>query len=147
LVAGGANKFYNTTNMAFPTGSRTLCLKSITTPGKDERFDREELTPATSTTDFVISPRLPTAATTIFVCGEAAVMSINNGGTTTGSSLDASVARNDVTFPAGFENGWLRFNTSATANASGLPILGGSFIRMANGAVNYGTMYPHKFSY
>ena len=147
LVAGTSNQYYNTTNMAFPTGSRTLCLKSITTPGQNDRFDREELTPATATTDFVISPRLPTAATSIFVCGEAAVMSINNGGTTTGSSLDASVARNDVTFPAGYENGWLRFNTSVTANALGLPILGGSFIRMANGAVNYGTMYPHKFSY
>lgn len=143
-VAGGANKFYNTTNMAFPTGSRTLCLNSISTPGQNFRFDREELTPASSTTDFVISPRPATAATSVFVCGEAAVMSINNGGTATGSALGASVARNDVTFPAGYENGWLRFNTAATANADGLPILGGSFIRMANGAVNYGSMYPHK---
>jgi hypothetical protein len=143
-VAGGANKFYNTTNMAFPTGSRTLCLNSISTPGQNARFDREELTPASSTTDFVISPRPATAATSVFVCGEAAVMSINNGGTATGSALGASVARNDVTFPAGYENGWLRFNTAATANADGLPILGGSFIRMANGAVNYGSMYPHK---
>jgi hypothetical protein len=143
-VAGGANKFYNTTNMAFPTGSRTLCLNSISTPGQNARFDREELTPASSTTDFTISPRPAVAATTVFVCGEAAVMSINNGGTATGSALDASVARNDVTFPAGYENGWLRFNTAATANADGLPILGGSFIRMANGAVNYGAMYTHK---
>jgi hypothetical protein len=144
---GGAaadSPFYNTSNMAFPTGSRTLCLNSISTPGQNARFDREELTPASSTTDFTISPRPATAATTVFVCGEAAVMSINNGGTTTGSALDASVARNDVTFPAGYENGWLRFNTAATANANGLPILGGSFIRMANGAVNYGTMYAHK---
>jgi hypothetical protein len=130
--------------MAFPTGSRTLCLKSITTPGQNERFDREELTPGSSTTDFTISPRPATAATTVFVCGEAAVMSINNGGTTTGSALDASVARNDVTFAAGYENGWMRFDTAGTGNTGGLPILGGSFIRMANGAVNYGSMYPHK---
>jgi hypothetical protein len=54
------------------------------------------------------------------------------------------VARNDVTFPAGYENGWLRFDTAATANARGLPILGASFTRMANGAVNYGTSYAHK---
>jgi hypothetical protein len=144
VTGGTANKYYNTTNMAFPTGSRTLCLKSITTPGQNERFDREELTPASSTTDFTISPRPATAATTVFVCGEAAVMSINNGGSATDSALSASVARNDVTFPAGYENGWLRFNTAAAANASGLPILGASFIRMANGAVNYGTSYAHK---
>jgi hypothetical protein len=148
-VAGGtlsttANLYYNSTNMAFPTGSRTLCLKSIETPGQNERFDREELTPATSTTDFTISPRPATAATTVFVCGEAAVMSINNGGSATDSALSASVARNDVTFPAGYENGWLRFNTAGTGNARGLPILGASFIRMANGAVNYGAAYAHK---
>jgi hypothetical protein len=144
---GGAaadSPFYNTTNMAFPTGSRTLCLNSISTPGQNARFDREELTPASSTTDFTISPRPATAATTVFVCGEAAVMSINNGGTTTGSALDASVARNDVTFPAGYENGWLRFNTAGTGNTGGLPILGAAFIRIANGAVNYGASHAHK---
>ena len=146
LVAGSAHTFYNTTNMAFPTGSRTLCLNSISTPTTNNRFDREELTPATSTTDFVISPRPAAAATTVYVCGEAAVMSINNGGTVTDSALSASVARNDVTFPAGYENGWLSFNTAATANAGGLPILGASFIRMANGAVNYGVSYGHKTS-
>jgi hypothetical protein len=145
-VNGTSGTYYNTTNMAFPTGSRTLCLNSITTPGKDNRFDREELTPATATTDFTISPRPAAASTTVFVCGEAAVMSINNGGTVTDSALSASVARNDVTFPAGYENGWLSFNTAGTGNTSGLPILGASFIRMANGAVNYGVSYGHKTS-
>jgi hypothetical protein len=38
----------------------------------------------------------------------------------------------------------LRFKTDATANADGLPILGASFIRMANGAVNYGASWAHK---
>jgi hypothetical protein len=136
--------FYNTTNMAFPAGSRTLCLNSIDTPSKDALFDREEKTPTTSTTGFVISPRPSTTTTKVFVCGEAAVMSINNGGSETDSALSASVARNDVTFAAGFENGWLRFNTAGTGNTSGLPILGASFIRMGNGAVNYGASYAHK---
>ncbi len=136
--------FYNTTNMAFPAGSRTLCLKSINTPSKDALFDREETTPATSSTGFVISPRPSTTTATVFVCGEAAVMSINNGGSDTDSALSASVARNDVTFTAGFENGWLTFNTAGTGNASGLPILGASFLRFSNGAVNYGTSYGHK---
>jgi hypothetical protein len=34
--------------------------------------------------------------------------------------------------------------TNADGNTSGLPILGASFIRMSNGAVNYGTSYTHK---
>jgi hypothetical protein len=136
--------YYNTTNMAFPTGSRTLCLNSIETPSKNALFDREENTPATTTTGFTISPRPAAATTKVYVCGEAAVMSINNGGSETDSALSASVARNDVTFAAGFENGWLRFNTAGTGNANGLPILGASFIRMANGAVNYGASYAHK---
>jgi hypothetical protein len=148
-VAGGtlsatANLYYNSTNMAFPTGSRTLCLNSIDTPSKDALFDREEKTPTTATSGFTISPRPAVATTKVFVCGEAAVMSINNGGSETDSALSASVARNDVTFAAGYENGWLRFNTAATANANGLPILGGSFIRLANGAVNYGASWAHK---
>jgi len=143
-VVGTGSKYYNSTNMAFPTGSRTLCLKSIETPAKDARFDREEKTPGTSTTDFTISPAPAASTTTVYVCGEAAVLSINNAGTVGDSALSASVARNDITFAAGYENGWMRFATNGTGNADGLPILGASFIRMANGAVNYGVSYSHK---
>jgi len=150
-VAGGSStlgssgsSFYNSTNMAFPTGSRTLCLKSVSTPGQNDRFDREETTPGASTTDFTISPVVPAATSTVYVCGEAAVLSINNAGTVGDSALSASVARNDITFVAGYEDGWMRFATDGTGNTSGLPILGASFIRMANGAVNYGVSYSHK---
>jgi len=104
-VAGGSStlgssgsSFYNSTNMAFPTGSRTLCLKSVSTPGQNDRFDREETTPGASTTDFTISPVVPAATSTVYVCGEAAVLSINNAGTVGDSALSASVARNDITF-------------------------------------------------
>lgn len=150
-AAGGSStlgtsgsSFYNSTNMAFPTGSRTLCLKSVSTPGQNDRFDREETTPGASTTDFTISPVVPAATSTVYVCGEAAVLSINNAGTVGDSALSASVARNDITFAAGYEDGWMRFATNGTGNTSGLPILGASFIRMANGAVNYGVSYSHK---
>ena len=139
-----ASSFYSADNMAFPTGSRTLCLKSVTTPGQNNRFDREETTPGASTTDFTISPVVPAATSTVYVCGEAAVLSINNAGTVGDSALSASVARNDITFAAGYEDGWMRFATDGTGNTSGLPILGASFIRMANGAVNYGVSYSHK---
>lgn len=134
---------YVAANMEFPTGSRTLCLNNITAPGQNARFNREELTPgAAAASDFVISPIVPTAPTKVYVCGEAAVLSINNAGTVTDSALAATVARNDVTFAAGYENGWMRFDS--INGTAGLPILGASFVRMANGAVNYGASYVHK---
>jgi hypothetical protein len=137
------SSYYTTTNMGFPTGSRTLCLKNIDAPGRNARFDREETTPATAAaTDFTISPVVPAATATVYICGEAAVLSINNGGTETDSALSATVARNDVTFAAGYENGWMRFDS--LNSTTGLPILGASFTRMANGAVNYGASYSHK---
>jgi hypothetical protein len=137
------SSYYTTTNMGFPTGSRTLCLKNIDAPGRNARFDREELTPAAAaSTDFTISPIIPTSTATVYICGEAAVLSVNNGGTVTDSALAASVARNDLTFAAGYENGWMRFDS--LNGTTGLPILGAAFTRMANGAVNYGTSYTHK---
>jgi len=141
--ASSASSYYMSSNMGFPTGSRTLCLKNIDAPGRNARFDREETTPATAAaTDFTISPVVPAATATVYICGEAAVLSINNGGTETDSALSASVARNDLTFAAGYENGWMRFDS--LNGTTGLPILGASFIRMANGAVNYGVSYSHK---
>jgi hypothetical protein len=43
-----------------------------------------------------------------------------------------------------YANGWVYFNTAAAGNTSGLPIIGQSFIRAANGAVNYGIGYANK---
>jgi hypothetical protein len=118
-------------------------LNNITAPARNARFDREELTPGeAAATDFVISPMIPDAPLQVYVCGEAAVLSINNSGTVTDSALAASVARNDVTFAAGYENGWMRFDN--INGGAGLPILGASFLRMANGAVNYGASWAHK---
>lgn len=137
--------YYRPTNMAFPTAaSRTLCLNSITAPAKDNRFDREETTPGTATTDFTISPVVVAAASTVYICGEAAVVSINAGGVTDPSALGATVARNDITFPVAYTDGWMSFSTLAADGTSGLPILGQAFIRAANGAVNYGFGYAHK---
>jgi len=141
----GISNYYRPSNVVFPTAtSRTLCLNSITAPTKDNRFDREETTPAAATTDFTISPVIVAAASTVYICGEAAVVSINAGGVTDPSALGATVARNDITFPAGYTDGWLSFSTLAADGTSGLPILGQAFIRAANGAVNYGFGYAHK---
>jgi len=139
-------------NLAFPTGTRILCLNTIAAPAINTIFDREETTPgsssSTSTASFVISPNTSTTTTStaVYVCGEAAVISINNGGTTGNSALSASIARSDFTSTSltTYVNGWVYFNTAATGNTSGLPIIGQSFIRMANGAVNYGVGYANK---
>ena len=135
--------YYRTTNTAFPTAAeRTLCVNSITSPGKDHRFNREELTPATATTDFTISPVIVAAASTVYFCGEAPVISINAG--TTNSALSATVARRDITYTADYTDGWLRFSTAGAATGTGLPIVGGAFIRASNGTTNYGFTYSHK---
>lgn len=135
--------YYSPNNMGFPTAAdRTLCLNTITVPGKDNRFDREETTPASTSTNFTISPVVPAATSTVFVCGETAVISVNNGGVETDSALAASVARRDTTL-TGYTDGWMRFATPG-ATATGLPILGASFVRVANGAVNYGFSYANK---
>jgi len=144
-----ASAYYAPANTAFPTTtSRTLCLNKIGTPGKDNRFDREETTPASTTTDFTISPVIVAATPTLYICGEAAVISINAGGVTDPSALGATVARNDITFPVAYTDGWLSFATPSasapSAGVAGLPILGQAFIRAANGAVNYGFGYAHK---
>jgi hypothetical protein len=145
---GYGSLYYNPTNIVFPTAaSRTLCLSSLKTPAAGNRFDREETTPTTSV-DFTISPVVVPGGSSLFICGEAAVVSINAAGVTDASALSSTVARSDITFPVAYTDGWVSFATpSASAVAggvSGLPILGQAFIRAANGAVNYGFGYSHK---
>lgn len=134
-------------NLAIPTGGRNLCLTTIKAPANNFIFDREETTPATSaaSTSFVISPATVTTAPSVSVCGEAAVISINNGGTTGASALSASLARSDFTSTSltTYANGWVVFATN-NGSTTGIPVLGQSFIRAANGSVNYGFSYANK---
>lgn len=144
-------------NLLFTTANpRILCLNSIATPGANTIFDREETTPGTSSSgaslvSFVISPNTSSTSTStvVGVCGEAAVISINAvdaNGTFQDSALSASIARYDISSKdlTAYENGWIYLNTSASQNPSGLPIIGQSFVRASNGAVNYGFSYSNK---
>lgn len=128
---GSVANFYNATGVTTVV-DRVICLKSVSF----RSWDREE---TTTSTQFVISPGV---STTYNICGEAAVTSINNGGVTTGSALNAAVARNNIEVP--YTDGWLDFNLAATGSAAGLPVIGASFMRASNGAVNYGFAFPHK---
>ncbi len=119
-----------------PTGSQLLAFAA---------FDREEqtLTPSGA----VISPGTPTQFN---ICGEVAVTSINAGDNTQPSALSATLARNNIELP--FADGWIRFNTTldagdrASTGVTGLPIIGNAHLRAANGAVNYGFTWPHKYN-
>ena len=106
-----------------------------------------------STSQFVISPGTPTAPLTI--CGEVSVLTFNNAGT---GALGAQLTKKNIDGPN--VNGWARlatpglsgtFNPGAVAAPRlGLPIVGGSFMQLTNGAVaagtsgNYGITFPHR---
>ena len=118
--------------------------------GQNTVFDREETTPTATPGAVVVSPApVGTAASTVSLCGEAALMSFNNP-TTQPSALLGTISRVNTTI-ANIADGWATFGTpSAVApthgfNAvAGLPIIGGSFTRLVNGSVNYGISYIHR---
>jgi len=126
-AAGTDGGYYNGSNVTTVV-DRLICLRNVVF----RSWDREE---TTTSTQFVISPG---TSTSYNICGEAAVTSINNGGVTTGSALNATVARNNIEVP--YVDGWMSFNLGG----SGLPVIGSSFMRASNGAVNYGFAFPHK---
>lgn len=130
---GTGSAYYTSTNAVL--SSRQVCVNSIPAP---TFFDREETVAAGA--GFVISPGVAAAA--VPLCGEAAIASINAAGVATGSALNATVVRNDITFGTGFDLGIVTFDTSNGANP--LPIIGSTFMRVANGAVNYGFTMPSK---
>ena len=123
---------------------RQVCLNQLISPTSQNKiFDREETTPGVGGTVFVISPNVPSAASTFLICGETAVYSIN-AGIANASALSATVNRGDISIAGTtYKQGWLTVATPG-ATATGLPILGGSFIRASNNVVNYGFLWNHK---
>lgn len=112
--------------------NKQICVKGVSvTP-----FDREENSP-TSSTEVVISPSTPTAGD--LFCGEASVLSFNNGTMTTSGALKASVALKNV--EVGYNAGWAKITLPTT----GLPVMGASFVRaMGNGTQTFGATYAHR---
>jgi len=98
--------FFNSSNTLVT--SRQICVKGIV----PSVWNREEGT-LTSATDVVVSPSTP--ADPLSFCGEASVLSINNGGVAAGSgALKASVALKDLDVT--YRDGWMKLTTpSATA--------------------------------
>jgi len=94
-------------------------------------YDREENTP-TSSTAVVVSPA--TVAGTPKLCGETAVLSVNNGAGTS-KALEASVAVTAADFT--YAAGWATMSNT-------FPIIGGAFQRAAFGAQGFGVYRPHR---
>ncbi|WP_298214834.1 surface layer protein NpdA [Acidovorax sp.] len=96
-----------------------------------------------------ISWQVPVAtapSTAILNCGVVSLLAFGTGP----STFSSSVSRHNLT--SVFANGWMSIPTVNGAPDSGLPIIGGAFIKLTNPgarpgiAGNYGISYPHLTS-
>ncbi len=121
--------------------NRQICVYNV---GFTPR-DREEST-VTSTTDVVISPSTPGAVTAF--CGEASILSVNNGGSGTSGALKGNVAVKDLTVP--YTDGWMLVSTPAGGavrqGPAGLPVIGSAFVKALGnaGGQTFGAAWPHR---
>ena len=150
VVAGAfPNAYYAPVNTIVSTSTngngRQIC---VTATGITlAQYDREETKPGVAAIGVVISPSTPAAAAKLVFCGEASVLSFNNGGilaTGTGS-LKASVAVQDADVTYG--DGWATITTPAAAGTPiGLPVIGSSFLRAvgSSGGQTFGAQYQHR---
>ena len=125
---------------------RQICVSLVA--GSLSQYDREETKPSTGPTGVVISPSTPGVAAKVNICGEAAVLSINNGGIIAAGtgSLKASVAVQDADVT--YRDGWATLATpAATPNLIGLPVLGSSFSRAVGvtAGQTFGVSTNHRF--
>ena len=125
---------------------RQVCVAGITST----TFDREENTPLNPTL-VIISPNVP--GQPAVYCGEANVLSINNGESPSASglitspsgTLKATVARSSQDLPNGYNSGWINLGTPGLG--AGLPILGYSALRAVGAATlggTFGATWEHK---
>lgn len=122
-----------------------LCVTGITPTS----YDQEENTPAGSGT--IISPG---KAGLLVFCGEANVMSVNNGEhagatgliTTPSGVLKATVARSAI--DNGYTAGWIALSTPGISktNSVGLPILGDEVVRATAAPNTFGATWEHRFN-
>ena len=107
-------------------------------------YDREERTKTTAA-EVVVSPS--TVAGGVKLCGEASVLSFNNG--TASGAVKGTVAVTGV--DVGFSAGWASMSVAAgestiggSAVAQNYPIAGGAFQRAAFGAQGFGIYRPFR---
>lgn len=144
-----AARVYNLGVPAFGAGNTAVIDKQVCVTGvTGVSYDQEENTAVDPGASVIISPVLPGQPTSFLVCGEASVLSFNNGEpaqtglmTTPSGTLQATVARS--TIENGYVAGWTNLATPGIANA-GLPILGYEAVRATAGAHTFGATLGHR---
>jgi hypothetical protein len=152
-VAGSIARGYyipGNTVQAIPdaTVGRQICARNI----GFTYFDQEERSFIAGVTPVISPNTLPPA---VNLCGEASVLSINNGlATGPSGSLKATVSLRDVT--TGYSDGWMIISTPsggfvnaapAAGIPGGLPLVGAAYERAVGGGTNtFGATYNHRLS-
>jgi hypothetical protein len=145
--------YFNPQNTSVNTTSngngRQVCVAPATTVGFVlSQYNREETRPTGAAPGVVISPSPIVNPNKLAFCGEASVLSINNGGILAGGtgSLKASVAVQDADVT--YRDGWMTVLTPPAVGALiGLPVLGSSFSRALGnaGGQTFGISSNHRF--
>lgn len=125
---------------------RQVCVKGTSMTS----WDREETTAIDPGSSVIISPQIPGTPTSFYVCGEASVLSLNNGEkasstgliTSASGTLRATVARSAV--DNGYVAGWSYLATPGLG--SGLPILGYEAVRATAAPNTFGATLDHRTS-
>jgi hypothetical protein len=110
----------------YASNGRSSCVNI----GNYTQTDREETTATTN--NVVVSP---STVSTVSLCGEVNVLSLNNLSTNTGA-LGAKLAVSPLSIP--YASGWAAVNLNATGHTVGLPSVGYSFVKAVNPAVSAG---------
>lgn len=115
--------------------NRLICVSGA----KPVAYDREE---NTATSGVVVSPSVLGKQQ---YCGEVSVFAFNNGAASAALKASVAVSAVDVTY----STGWATLNTTVLptsgSTALGLPLLGGAFMKAANGAQGYGITQAYRY--
>lgn len=111
---------------SFASDGRSSCVNI----GNYSMWDREETTATTS--NVVVSPSV---VTTVALCGEVNVLSLNGNTSNTGA-LGANLTVAGLSVP--YASGWATVNLDAAGHTVGLPVIGYSFVKAVNPQVSAG---------
>ena len=135
----GAQGFFRGVT-AYAADGRSSCV-SI---GNYSMTNREEVSNVTS--NVVVSPNV---VTSVALCGEVNILSLNNLTSNTGA-IGANLVVAGLNVP--YQSGWASVNLNATGHTGGLPVIGQAFVKAVNPAVsagvsgNFGGAWAHRWN-
>ncbi len=135
----GAQGFFRGVT-AYAADGRSSCV-SI---GNYTITNREEVSNVTS--NVVVSPNV---VTSVALCGEVNILSLNNLTSNTGA-VGANLVVAGLNVP--YQSGWAAVNLNATGHTGGLPVIGQAFVKAVNPAVsagvsgNFGGAWAHRWN-